>query len=447
MHSILRCPLFLFLGVLGLNLAAADPTLTVTPEKSSALYQLGEKIVWDVKVSGDPDGTLKTASYVLKKGGGTVIGQGDLTFQPGGATAGDGGTAKIETSLAEPGTILAEVTTPAGAGKKGLRVLGGAAVAYDRIPRSAPCPADFDAFWKSKLAELAAVPAHPVLEKGDSGRPGVDYWKITLDNVNGTHVQGQLARPSGDKKAPAMLIVQWAGVYPLQKKWAVDRAAEGWLVLNIMAHDLPIDQPADFYLKQSQNELKGYRSVGDTDRDKSYFLRMFLGDVQSAEYLAGRPDWDGKTLVVTGTSQGGLQSFATAALDPKVTAMLVLVPAGCDDSAALVGRKPGFPFYLTDVTSPGNKQILQTSAYFDAVNFAARVKCPALVALGLLDETAPPSGVFAAFNQLQGPKEACVLPNSDHQGYANSQAPYGVRSAAWRKALLAGNPPPIPAKP
>jgi len=438
MLSIFRCYFFFLLSAL-VSPVTADPTLTVTPEKSSAIYDLGEKIIWDVKVSGDPAGTLKTASYVLKKGGGTVIGQGTLTFPAGGATI-------IETSLTEPGTILAEVTTSSVADKKGIRALGGAAVAYDKIPRSAPCPADFDAFWKSKLDELATIPANPVLEKGDSGRPGIDYWKITLDNVNGTHIRGQLARPSGDKKAPAMLIVQWAGVYPLDKNWALDRAAEGWLVLNIMAHDLPIDQPKDFYDKQSKNELKNYTAIGDTDRDKSYFLRMFLGDVQSAEYLTQRPDWDGKTLVVTGTSQGGLQSFATAALDPKITAMLVLVPAGCDDSGALAGRKPGWPFYLSDVTSPEHAQILQTSAYFDAVNFAARVKCPALVALGLIDETATPSAVFTAFNQLQGPREACVMPESEHQEHdGHTQAPYAVRSAAWRKALLAGNPLSIPA--
>jgi len=413
----------------------------VTPEKSSAIYALGEKIVWDVKVSGDPAGTLKTASYVLHQGGGKVIGQGTLTFAPG------EGTATIETSLAEPGTILAEVTTPAVADKKGLRALGGAAVAYDKIPRSAPCPADFDAFWKSKLDELAAVPANAVLEKGDSGRPGVDYWKITLDNVNGTHIHGQLARPSGDKKAPAMLIVQWAGVYPLDKNWAVNFAASGWLVLNILAHDLPIDQPKEFYQEQAKNALKNYTAIGDTDRDKSYFLRMFLGDVQSAEYLAKRPDWNGKTLVVTGASQGGLQSFATAGLDPHITAMLVLIPAGCDDSGALVGRKPGWPFYLSNVTTPEQKQVLQTSAYFDAVNFAARVKCPALVGLGLIDETATPSGVFTAFNQVQGPKEACVLPESRHQGPVKAQAPYIGRFSAWLKALLAGNPPPLPANP
>ena len=39
-----------------------------------------------------------------------------------------------------------------------------------------------------------------------------------------------------------MFIVQWAGVYALQKDWVTQRAGEGWLVLNINAHDIPIDE-------------------------------------------------------------------------------------------------------------------------------------------------------------------------------------------------------------
>jgi len=63
-------------------------------------------------------------------------------------------------------------------------------------------------------------------------------------------------------------------------------------------------------------------SIGDEDREKSYFLRMYLGCYRAVEYLASRPDWDGKTLVVMGTSQGGQQSIVTAGLNPRITAMM-----------------------------------------------------------------------------------------------------------------------------
>jgi cephalosporin-C deacetylase len=440
MISLARLGLPLLLaGTLAVSVALAEPTITVTPEKKSAVYALGEPIVWDVKVENDSAGTLTTASYDLKKGGGTDIGHGTLNIQNGAAT--------IQSSMAEPGTILAEVTTPNENGKKGIRALAGAAVAWDKIDRSAPRPDDFDSFWKAKLAMLAAIPPNAVMVKGDSGRPGVDYWTITFDNINGTHVHGQLARPSGDAKAPAMLQLQYAGVYPLPKKNVVDRAAEGWMALDIMAHDLPLDQPQAFYDEQKNNELKNYVTFGDTDRDKSYFLRMFLGDIQAAEYLAKRPDWNGKVLMVTGASQGGMQSFATAALDPDITAMLVCVPAGCDDSGALVGRKPGWPFYLANPTTPEQKLVLQTSAYFDPVNFASEIKCPALVGLGLIDETATPSGVLTAFNQLTGPKQVLIMPDADHHGDHGTQAPFWGHAGTWQKAFLDGQSAPVEPNP
>ena len=416
-------------------LAAADPALTITADNPGGVAAPGQKVVWHVAVSDDPQHTIQSATYVLKKGGAQVIGQGSLSF---GAEP-----ASIETTLDGPGTVLAEINAPQ-EGKKPLQAFAGAAFAPQNLPPSAPAPDDFDAFWKSKIAELTAVPENPVLAKGDSGKEGVDYWKITLDNIRGTHIQGQLARPATGEKFPAMLIVQWAGVYPLQKEWATNHAREGWIVLNINAHDLPIDEPKEFYDEQAKNALKDYTAIGNEDRETSYFVRMFLSCYRAAEYLAKRPDWDGKTLIVAGTSQGGLQSFVTAGLDPKITGVLVLVPAGCDNTGALAGRKPGWPYWQNHAKGEKEAQIMQTSRYFDAVNFAARIHCPTLIGLGLIDITSPPSGVYAAANRLKGPKEIVVLPDSPHQNVHNAHAPFYQREAAWRDALVKGQPAPVP---
>ena len=72
----------------------------------------------------------------------------------------------------------------------------------------------------------------------------VEYATIKMDHINGTHVYGQMAKPKNDGKFPAMVIFQWASPpYPLQKPWVTDRAAEGWLALNIEPHDVLPDQP------------------------------------------------------------------------------------------------------------------------------------------------------------------------------------------------------------
>ena len=74
--------------------------------------------------------------------------------------------------------------------------------------------------------------------------------------------------------------------------------------------------PPAFYAALPQI-IKNYNTIGQHSRDESYFLQMYLGDYRAVEYLASRPDWDGKTIVVMGTSMGGQQSFAVGGAEPE----------------------------------------------------------------------------------------------------------------------------------
>ena len=240
-----------------------------------------------------------------------------------------------------------------------------------------------------------------------------------------------------------MLIVQWAGVYPLQKGWVEGPAAEGWLVLNVNAHDLPIDEPEKFYQEQSAGALKDYPGIGNDDRETSYFLRMYLSCYRAAQYLTERPDWDGRTLVVTGGSQGGMQSLVAAGLCPKITAVLANVPAGCDLNGPQAQRMAGWPMWYWKTGGKDEAKVRTAARYYDAVNFASRIKCPVLVGAGLIDVTCPPPGVWAACNQVQGPKEVVVLPVAGHGDHRGSHGPYYARFNAWKQALVQGKPAPV----
>ena len=144
---------------------------------------------------------------------------------------------------------------------------------------------------------------------------------------------------------------------------------------------------------------------------------MYLRDTRALDYIQSRPDWDGRTIVVMGTSMGGQQSFATAGLNPdRVTAMIINVPAGADFSGDLHGSKRGYPNW--PVNDP---QVVETARYFDAANFAPAIKARSLVAFGFIDTTSPPFGVLSAFNQIQGPKEAAPMPDSDHNNVTPQQ--------------------------
>ena len=60
-------------------------------------------------------------------------------------------------------------------------------------------------------------------------------------------------------------------------------------------------------------------------------------------------------------------------------------------------------------------QVFNTLSYFDNLNLADRITCPALFSVGLIDEICPPSTVFAVYNRLTVPKNIGVFPYHAHE--------------------------------
>jgi cephalosporin-C deacetylase-like acetyl esterase len=183
--------------------------------------------------------------------------------------------------------------------------------------------------------------------------------------------------------------------------------------MDVDSHDIP---PSE-----GTGVPRNYQAIGNDDRETSYFLNMYLRDARAIDYICSRPDWDGHTIVVMGTSMGGQQSLVTAGLRPdKITAVLVNEPAGADSNGELHGRKAGYPNW------PANDpKVMRTALYFDTVNFASLIKAPTLAAIGFIDTTAPPVGIWTAINQIPGPKEVIGMVESDH----NNRTP--EKQGAW----------------
>ncbi len=405
----------------------AAPLLAASRDRDSGIYGIGETVGWSIeRAAGAPEQGYR---YLIKANGLQVIGSGELHFA--------GKVARIEVKAARPEMLYVEVSMP---DKGAPPMLLGAAVAPERLRPSVPEPADFDRFWRAKLRLLAAVPVEPVLSTAPSGKAGVEYATIVMQTIDGAHIHGQIARPVGSGRHPALLILQYAGgPYPLQPQWVTDRAAAGWLTLNVEPHDVLPVQPQAYY-DALPAELKKYQTIGREDRDRSYFLRMYLSDYRAIEYLASRPDWDGHTLVVMGTSMGGQQSLCTAALNHRITAVIVNEPSGADANGEAHGRLTGYPNSPAD-----NAPALRTAQYFDTVNCAARIHAPTLVAMGFTDTTAPPAGIWTAFNRITAPKRAVPMVDSPHNNYATAaqQRPYTDGSQQWLAALRSGEPLPL----
>jgi cephalosporin-C deacetylase-like acetyl esterase len=429
------------LAVFGSASAADGPQLSFTPYHADGIYALGDKIGWTVtpvpggvapkgrfsyRVKSNDLDVVKTGSFDLGSGTAAI----ELTFnrpamlyvevdyQAGSALALspaeyaqvnrdlkallEKGDPSLKSLLGKyPGYELLRPEFSSGAFAENRVAVLGAAVAPTRLKPSVPGPADFDAFWATQLAKLRRIPADPVLTPMPTSQPDVKLFRVRLDSV-GSHVQGYLAMPDRHGKFPALILYQWAGVYALQPDWAANRAAEGWLTLDVDSHDLPPDQ--------GTGVPKDYQAIGNHSRDTSYFLDMYLRDTRSLEYIRSSPRWDGRTVVLTGTSMGGQQSLVTAGLNPgKVTAVLVNEPAGADSNGDLHGRRAGYPGW--DSSDP---RIMNTALYFDTVNFAPHITAATLIAMGFIDTTAPPAGIWTELDEIPGPTEAVPMIESAH---------------------------------
>jgi cephalosporin-C deacetylase len=427
----------LFAALANAQRAPIQQQLTFTPYHPSGIYDVGETVGWTVT----PGPVTPTYSYkwTIRRNNAVVLKEGKLDLSSGKATievAGDqpemlyvaiepianlapptSGTGAAAPPTVPPASVTSTPAAPAGAASQGPAIPAftggntgrnnglyavGAAVAPTKIGLSTSRPADFDSFWNGKLAEQAKIPVNAVLTPAQTDVPGVELDMFTLDAL-GSHTHGYLAKPAKDGKFPALIQLQYAGVYALNARADVQHAAEGWLVINVDSHD---KSPAD----PSGGIPRGYQAVGNTDREKSYFLNMYLRDSRALDFLLTRPDWDGKTIVLTGGSMGGQQSLVLAGLRPeKISAVLVCVPAGADTNGDLHGRKAGYPNWPSD-----NPEIMKTALYFDTVNFASHIKAPVMAGMGFIDTTAPPAGIWTALNQIPGSKEPLPMIESEH---------------------------------
>jgi cephalosporin-C deacetylase-like acetyl esterase len=387
--------------------ASTNYSLTVSASRADAIYKRGEKVTFEAKLLLDQQPVKGAkARWGISKDGVPPKKSGRLKLAAGRGT--------ITAKLREPGFLQCEVKfqTPAGSN---LTAVAGAGIDPLAIKPSLPPPADFDAFWTARKERLAQVPANSRLTPLKS-RPGIELFDLKADCI-GAPVSGYFAKPTGakPKSLPIILTVQGAGVRNSNRGGTVDWAQKGFLAMDINAHGIANDQADQFYADLADGELKEYATRGRESRETVYFLGMFLREIRALDFLTAQPEWDGRTVVVFGGSQGGAQAFAAAGLDSRVTFFAALVPAMCDHTAAVVKRVAGWPKLVPKgENGKPDAKVLEAARFYDAMNFATRTKAAAFVTVGFIDVTCPPTSVYAAYNALQVPKEIFNDPPSTH---------------------------------
>lgn len=159
------------------------------------------------------------------------------------------------------------------------------------------------------------------------------------------------------------------------------------------------------------------------NKDTYYYKRVYIGSVRGIDVLASLEEVDNSKLLVWGQSQGGALSIITAALNKKVKGLVAVYPALSDLTGYLHKRAGGWPHMFNENNAPtmATKAKIETSAYYDVVNFARQINVPGYYTWGYNDETCPPTSMYSAFNQIQAPKELLLVQETGHWTYPEQQ--------------------------
>ncbi len=315
---------------------------------------------------------------------------------------------EIKTSLAQAGFVRIEVSVLEQDGSPiknsynaPLKFEGGAGVdpgtlqGYDE-------PADFDAFWSKQRDHLSEVPLKASCKEVTSQNPDFQLFDVQVDCAGGKPVSGYLSIPKEAKPKSLQAEVSFKG-YGVSG--ANQKFRPGFISFNINAHGIENGREPEYYKALSAGELNHYafNKAENANAETAYFNGMMLRVMRALEYVKSRPEWDGKRLIVSGGSQGGLQAITAAALDQDVTGCTATYPWCCDLGGVKLGRIRGWRPDYTDALG-----------YYDAANMAKRIRCPVSLAAGLGDYTCPPSGVSVLYNNIKSSKNITFVQGATH---------------------------------
>lgn len=277
-------------------------------------------------------------------------------------------------------------------------------------------PADFAAFWERAIAsareiqlDLEFAPAPPPLA-------GVKAEQVWWNGLAGARISGWYVRPATGGPFPA--VVQYHGysgrggrpleLYPL--------ASQGLAVLSMDCRGQGGESPDIPSLDGGHRP--GWLTRGLRDPENHYYRYVFADAVRAVDVVRSLDEVDASRVATTGASQGGGLALAAAALAGSVSFVWSDVPFLCDYRRA-VALAPEPPYTeIADFVrrSPElEEQAFRSLSYFDMVNHAPRITCPARVTVGLWDTICPPSTIFAAFKRLgSSDKELVVRPYHGH---------------------------------
>lgn len=272
------------------------------------------------------------------------------------------------------------------------------------LSEDSPCPIDFEVFWQKTLICARNLFYEMQMEElSDFSRLGVSYYRISMNTLNGDRVYGYLGIPAGKGPFPIIMMFPGAGPglgQPIDCGWTSAGCIA--VIMNVHKYPVPAD-PAEAKRKMDEyarsHGASSYLNVGSKRRETYHFYSILPGFCRVLDWVIKELPWDGKRLVLDGSSQGGWLALCMAALySDKVTAVYAGVP--------VVG--------LQSKLRPDGNFLKMEVPYFEPDYFAPLIKAPILVTAGLRDASSLFTTVYAMFSLLGSVEKTLEVDGGEH---------------------------------
>lgn len=381
--------------------------VVVSPDHADWVYGLNEKSTFTIQVwkaqnllpGATIDYELGPEMYPTEIKKGVVLKDGSL---------------KVQGAMKTPGFLRCKVKAQVdGRTYEGLAT---SAYAPEQLQPVTELPADFREYWAETLKRARTTPLNPIMILLPERCTETDnvYQVSFQTKAWGGRFYGILSVPKAEGKYPALLRVPGAGVRPYSGD---TYTAPGKVItLEVGIHGIPVTMQQSVYDALASGALGNYWTFGRDNQDAFYYNRVIVGALRAVDFICTLPQYNGKALGVTGSSQGGALSVITAALDSRVTFFAAVHPALCDHEAFFKKRACGWPHYFYYYGAPTEKE-LKTIRYYDTANFARCLNVPGWFSWGYNDDVCPPTSMYAAYNAISAPKELHPYLETGHFWY------------------------------
>lgn len=165
-----------------------------------------------------------------------------------------------------------------------------------------------------------------------------------------------------------------------------------------------------------------WESEGDISE---YTTTQYLEDIKNVlEFMLSRSDYG--HILLGGHSRGGMVSIIYASGDPRISAVLGIMPSPggkeTSDEKKEKWRKDGFKISTRDVPGDEEKTVefkvpfahVEDKEKYDAIEKVKEVKVPVILFAGEKDDVILPEWVRMIYDNANEPKKFILIPGIDH---------------------------------